>query len=71
MLWLSIAFGAVSALAWLGSALVTPDLTASFYSGPPAWHARRAKIGTLLNGVGALFASLAMGCQAYATWAAM
>jgi hypothetical protein len=68
LLWLSIFSGGISAICWFGSAVITPDLSASYYGGPPKRIKQRTQIGSLLNGAGALFASIAMGVQAAATY---
>jgi hypothetical protein len=70
LLWLSIFSGGISAICWFGSAIITPDLSASYYGGPPPKIKQRVRIGSLLNGAGALFASVAMSLQAAATYSA-
>ncbi|WP_157632754.1 hypothetical protein [Hoeflea sp. 108] len=65
MQWAIVVTGALSAACWFGSAVVTPDLTDSYWGGPPPSVKRRAQIGSLLNGGGALFASIAIGIQAW------
>lgn len=68
MQWAIVVFGALSALFWFGAALTTPDLSKSYWGGPPIDIKNRAKIGSWLNGFGALFASLAIACQAWQTY---
>ncbi|AMS43421.1 hypothetical protein [Aminobacter aminovorans] len=68
MQWTIVLAGALSAVCWLGSALITPDLTDSYWGGPPPNVQRRAKIGSLLNAGGAFFASIAIGIQAWLTY---
>lgn len=50
--------GLLSALFWIGSAVVTPVITQTYWDGPPAKLVRRMKLGSLLNAGGALFAAL-------------
>ena len=69
--WVTVIAGAISALSWLASAIVTPDLSISYWGGPPKHIRRRATLGTWLNASGALFASIAIGSQAYSTYTAM
>lgn len=66
--WITVIAGAVSALSWLFSALITPDFSISFYDGPPAHVRKRATWGTWLNASGALFAAIAIGAQAISTY---
>jgi len=69
--WVTVIAGAVSAGSWLASALVTPDLSVSYWGGPPKHIRRRATLGTWLNASGALFAAIAIGAQAYGAYVAM
>ena len=69
--WVTVIAGAISAGAWLASALVTPDLSISYWGEPPKRIRSRATAGTWLNASGALFASVAIGAQAYSTYIAM
>lgn len=71
MQWAIVIFGGLSALCWFGSAATTPDLSKSYWGGPPAHIKNRARIGSALNGFGALFASIAIGFQAWLTYATM
>ncbi|MDP9572668.1 UNVERIFIED_ORG: hypothetical protein J2W66_003161 [Agrobacterium larrymoorei] len=71
MVWASVMFGALSAVSWLLSALITPVITASYWDGPPAPLVRRMKFGSALNATGALFGSIAVGLQAYSTYLTM
>jgi len=68
LLWISIVFGGLSAVSWFASAVVTPDLSDSYFGGAPSWIKKRARIGSILNGTGALLASFAMTFQAVATY---
>jgi hypothetical protein len=68
MIWASIIFGALSAIAWMIAALVTPAVVPATWDGPPKRVRRRLRIGSIFNAIGAAFASAAMGCQAYTTW---
>ena len=67
MTWAAMAFGVISAVAWIASALTTPVLTATYWDGPPAPLVRRMKIGSWLNAAGAVFAAFAMLFQVGAT----
>lgn len=69
--WVTVIAGAISAGSWLASALVTPDLSISYWGEPPKPIRARATAGTWLNASGALFASIAIGSQAYSTYIAM
>lgn len=71
MLWVSIICGCISAASWLASAAVTPNLSASFFGSPPKAFKLRAQAGAALNGVGAFFAALSIGAQAWVNWQAM
>lgn len=61
--WLAIGFGAVSAVAWFGSALISPVLTSSYWGGPPAPLVRRMRLGSALNATGAFCAASAAALQ--------
>nr|WP_313023097.1 hypothetical protein [Brucella intermedia] len=69
--WLTVIAGAVSALSWLISALITPDFSISYWGGPPARIRRRATFGTWMNASGALFAAIAIGAQAISTYVSL
>jgi hypothetical protein len=72
MIWAAIIFGGLSAVAWFGAAVISPAVVHTGWGGVPSEETgRRLRIGAALNAVGALFAALAMACQAYATWAGM
>lgn len=71
MLWASVAFGALSAILWIGAAVIPPAVVGSYYGKAPDHITRRQHIGAFCNAAAAVAAALAMGCQAYATWAAM
>jgi hypothetical protein len=71
MIWASVVFGALSAVSWLLSALISPVMTASYWDGPPAPLVRRMKLGSGFNAAGALFGSIAVGLQAYSTYLTM
>jgi len=64
----SIAFGSVSAVAWCFSALVNPDVGASYWGGPPPHIARRYKMSSIANSVGALSAAVSMALQVALMW---
>ncbi len=68
MVWVSVVFGVLSALAWFGAAVIPPAVEGSYWNGPPDHITRRLKIGAALNTAGALFASISMAAQAYTTW---
>jgi len=68
MIWFVVLAGSASAICWFLSAIITPDLTASYWGGPPPNIERRARWGSWLNGAGAFFASVTMGAQAYLTY---
>ncbi len=68
MEWVTMVFGALSAVAWVASAVTTPVITASYWGGPPAPLVRRMKLGSLLNAAGALFAAIAIAAQAFSAW---
>lgn len=71
MVWFSVVCGAISTVAWLTSAVITPVLVKSYWDGPPAPVVRRMKVGSALNALGALFAAFSIGAQAYVTHSAM
>jgi hypothetical protein len=65
MVWVSVFCGAVSAGAWLLSALISPIIVETTWDGPSAPIVRRMKLGSALNAAGALFAAISIGLQAY------
>lgn len=71
MIWASVAFGGLSAIAWMAAVLITPAVVPATWDGPPKHVRKRLRTGAIFNATGAFFASLAMGCQAWATWIAM
>lgn len=71
MLWASVGFGAISAVLWLGAAIIPPAVVGSYWDGPPPNVRRRLRVGAFCNTAAALSAALAMGCQAAATWATL
>lgn len=71
MVWGSVIFGGLSALCWLAASIVIPAWTPPRWGGPNVTEMRRLTWGSKLNAAGALCAAIAMGCQAYSTWAAM
>ena len=66
--WAIVVFGALSAVAWLTSAVLTPAVMPSYWDGPPKHLVRRLRIGSACNAAGALFAAIAIGCQAWLTY---
>jgi hypothetical protein len=71
MVWVALVLGIISAIAWIAAAVITPDLSKSYYGGPPPAIARRVRVGSVCNAVGAFSAGLAMAAQAWITWASM
>lgn len=65
LIWFSIVCGALSAVAWLASALITPAVVIPTYNGPTKKVEMKLKHGALCNAAGAFLAALSIGAQAY------
>ena len=68
MIWAWIILGAFSAAAWLGSAVISPVLSETYWDGAPAGLIKRLKLGSALNAAGAFFAALSISLQTYALY---
>lgn len=64
MLWASIIFGLISAVAWFLAAVVPPAVVGTYWDEPPKHIQDRLRWGPRFNAIGALFASMSMACQA-------
>ena len=64
----SIIFGCISPIAWCLSSIVKPDVGASYWDGPPTHIARRYKMSSIANSIGALSAAVSMALQVALIW---